>query len=407
MIDNKNYHVIGVSYKKANLDIRGLFNLSDLKLHSLFLEAKSINIEELLVISTCNRTELYGWCETHDELVELLCNHSDGKLDVFLKLGYKLSGNDAINHMFKVGTGLDSQILGDFEIIGQLRKGFNRSKRNNLINGRFERLINSVIHASKRIKTETQISSGATSVAFASVQYILNNVSDISKKKIVLFGAGKIGRNTCENLVKHTKNDHIILINRTKEKADKLAVKFPVKVKPYGELVAEIKDADVLITATSSSRPTITRDLIHNSKPLLILDLSIPRNVEASIDELVNINVIHLDELSQITDSTLKKRKKHIPQAELIISEVKEEFLSWLSHRKFAPTLKAFKERLTIHKQEKLNCSHNNFFSNKAEELAQKITGQIASFLKENPHKVNETITLINDLLQIKYQKND
>ena len=162
-----------------------------------------------------------------------------------------------------------------------------------------------------KIKNQTKLSSGATSVAYASVQYIIKNVKNISKKKIVLFGIGKIGRNTCENLLKHTKNEHIVLINRTKEKAEKIALKFPVLVKPYGELTSEISNADVLIVATSSSNPTITKDLIFNSKNLLILDLSIPRNVETQINELNKIKVVHLDELSQITDSTIEKRKKN------------------------------------------------------------------------------------------------
>ena len=124
--------------------------------------------------------------------------------------------------MFRVGSGLDSQILGDFEIISQLKLVPELLKKQGLLNPFIERLINAVIQASKRIKTETEISSGATSVSFASVQYILNNIRNSFKKNILLFGTGKIGRNTCENLVKHTKNEHITLINRTKTKLKKL-----------------------------------------------------------------------------------------------------------------------------------------------------------------------------------------
>ena len=120
--------------------------------------------------------------------------------------------------MFRVGSGLDSQILGDFEIISQLKVSARKSKASGLLNTYTERLVNAVIRASKRIKNETELSSGATSVSFASVQYIMNTVQNISEKNILLFGVGKIGRNTCENLVKHTKNSHITLINRTKQK---------------------------------------------------------------------------------------------------------------------------------------------------------------------------------------------
>ena len=407
MDNSKNCQVIGISYKNANLDTRGLFSLSDLQLHSLFLEAKEKKLDELMIINTCNRTEIFGWNNNTDDFINLLCKHSNGDIKTFEKYGYIITGKKAIKHLFRVGTGLDSQILGDFEIIGQIKQSLNRSKRLNLISGRLERLVNSVIHASKKIKNQTKLSSGATSVAYASVQYIIKNVKNISKKKIVLFGIGKIGRNTCENLLKHTKNEHIVLINRTQEKAEKIALKFPVLVKPYGELASEISNSDVLIVATSSSNPTITKDLIFNSKNLLILDLSIPRNVETQINELNNIKVVHLDELSQITDSTIEKRKKHIPKAELIINSNIKDYILWLSQRKFSPTLKSFKEQVTQLKKEKLNCPHNNFFSDKAEEIAEKITGQVASFLKENPNKVPETIDLINKFLKVESNKNE
>ena len=407
-MDNvKNCQVIGVSYKNADLDTRGLFSLSDIQLHSLFLEAKEKSFKELLIINTCNRIEIFGWNNNTDDFINLLCKHSNGDIKTFEKYGYILTGNKAIKHLFRVGTGLDSQILGDFEIIGQLKQSLNRSKRLNLVSGRLERLVNSVIYSSKKIKNRTKLSSGATSVAYASVQYIIKNVKNISKKKIVLFGIGKIGRNTCENLIKHTKNEHIVLINRTQEKAEKIGIKFPVIVKPYGELTTEINNTDVLIVATSSSKPTITKDLIFNSKNLLILDLSIPRNVDTQINELNDIKVVHLDELSQITDSTIEKRKKDIPKAELIINSIFKEYILWLSQRKFSPTLKSFKQQVTQLKKEKLNCPHNTFFSDKAEEIAEKITGKVASFLKENPNKVPETIDLINKFLKIESNKND
>ena len=144
-----------------------------------------------------------------------MCENTKGTVEAFQEVAYIYKNKDAISHMFRVGSGLDSQILGDFEIIGQLKHGAKQAKKEGLLNSYLERLVNSVIQASKRIKTETELSSGATSVSFASVQYIMNTVQNISEKNILLFGTGKIGRNTCENLVKHTKNSHITLINRT------------------------------------------------------------------------------------------------------------------------------------------------------------------------------------------------
>ncbi|MEK9612815.1 MAG: glutamyl-tRNA reductase, partial [Flavobacteriaceae bacterium] len=369
----------------------------DTQLHALFLDAKDLEIADLLVINTCNRTELFGWTENKKTLVELLCKHSGGDVNTFKKIGYTLSNEKGFSHLFRVGTGLESQILGDFEIIGQIKQSFYRSKKMGLAQGSLERLINAVIQASKRIKTETEISSGATSVAFASVQYILKNVPDISQKNVVLFGTGKIGANTCENLVKHTQNDHIVVINRTLERAQKIAGKFTLVVKPFGELAAAVHDADVLIVATGAQNPTLTKDLIHNDKPLLILDLSIPRNVEMEISEFPNIEVIHLDELSQITDATFEKRKKYIPQAEEILTEIKIEFLEWLNHRKYIPTLKAFKDKIALS-----NPQENKFEEERAsEQMAQKLTGQIAAYLRAHPNKAEETVNLLEEVFQL------
>ena len=277
-----------------------------------------------------------------------------------------------------------------------------------LAQGPMERLTNAVIQASKQIKTETEISSGATSVAFASVQYILKHVESISEKNILLFGTGKIGTNTCENLVKHTQNDHIVLINRTQERAEKIAGKFPVRVKPFGALTSAIHESDVLIVATAGQYPTITTDLIHSSKPLLILDLSIPRNVAAQVNDLENVTVVHLDELSQITDATFEKRKKYIPKAEAILEDVKSEFMAWLEHRKYIPALNAFKEKIALSKKEKQeveNYINNCFGFQRKQKIAQKITGQIAAYLRENPHQADETIELISNIFQLESEK--
>ena len=401
---NRRFYVVGVSHKTAAIEHRGYFSLSDSQLHALFLDAKEKGIQDLLLINTCNRTEIYAWTFSDTELVELLCTHSEGTPESFNKIGYSFEDEKGIHHLFRVGTGLESQILGDFEIIGQIKQSFYRSKKMGLAQRNLERLTNSVIQASKRIKTETQISSGATSVAFASVQYILNNVRDIAQKNILLFGTGKIGANTCENLVKHSQNDHIVLINRTQEKAEKIAGKFPVQVKPFGELTASILESDVLIVATSSQKPTITADLIHNKKPLLILDLSLPRNVDPLLKDRSNTQVIHLDELSQITDATFEKRKKFIPQAEDIIDEVKLEFLEWLEHRKYVPALKAFRDKLIIPKKSEKEVEQyiNNCFGyQKKQEIAQKITGHISSYLRENPRQAKITINLLTDVLEL------
>lgn len=406
---HNSFYCIGLSYQKADAHVRGKFSLSDTAQNAILETIRVENIGDgALIISTCNRTEIYGFAPHPCQFIKLLCDYSNGTAEEFEKVAYIHKNKDAISHLFKVGTGLDSQILGDFEIISQLKKGFKAAQGVGLVNGFMERLVNSVITASKRIKNETEISSGATSVAFASVQYILNNVSNISEKNILLFGTGKIGRNTCENLVKHTKNDHITLINRTKDKAEKIAGKFNLIVKDYENLTAEIQKTDVLIVATGAQRPTVTKKDIHTDKELLVLDLSIPENVSPDITDLENVSLVHLDALSQITDETLAKRKAHIPKAESIINEVKSEFIAWLETRKFAPTIKALKQKLTAMKNAELDFQRkklNDFDETQAEiitnRIIQKITTQFANHLKDENTTSEESVALIQKVFQL------
>lgn len=402
------FYSVGLSYKKADAEIRGKFSLDTLAKTRLLEQAKREGIQSLIVTSTCNRTEIYGYGEHPFQLIKLICENSHGSVEEFQKVGFVYKGIEAVNHMFRVGTGLDSQILGDFEIISQIKNSFAQSRSLGLINTFLDRLINAVIQASKKIKNETEISSGATSVSFASVQYIIKNVEDIRNKNILLFGTGKIGRNTCENLVKHTKNEQITLINRTKDKAQKLASKLNLIVKDYSELHIELQKADVVVVATGAQNPTIDKAILNLKKPLLILDLSIPKNVNEDVKELEGVTLIHMDHLSQMTDDTLENRKKHIPAAEAIIEEITSEFMSWTKARKFAPTINALKEKLNIIKNSELDFQSKkilNFNEEQAEiisaRIIQKITTHFANHLKDDNTMVDESIVWIEKVFQI------
>jgi len=401
------FYAIGLNYKKADANKRGRFSVPTKQIELLLKDAKDQGITSILVNSTCNRTEIYGFVSNASHLITLLCNYSEGTLEEFEDIGYVFKNAQAVDHIFNVGSGLDSQILGDFEIIAQLKKSFYRSKKMKLTDPFMERLVNSVIQTSKRIKNETEISSGVTSVSFASVRYILDNVKNITSKNILLFGMGKIGRNTCENLVKHTQNNHITLINRTRGNAEKIAGKFHLKVKDFADLTTEIHTADILIVATGASKPTITKNLIHTNKPLLILDLSIPKNVDENVLEHDQISLVHLDDLSKITDQTLHRRKQYIPQAQKIIQEIRNEFDQWLTTRKFVPTIKALKNKL-IQIQENEIASQRKKIKNFDEEqvllvsnhLIQKITNQVANHLKDHDES-NDRLTMIQEVFKL------
>ena len=405
---NNTFYAIGLSYQKANAKIRGSFSLCEDAKTALLNQAKQNGVESVIVTSTCNRTEIYGFAQHPYQLIRLLCDNTNGTVEEFQEVAYVYKNRDAVTHMFRVGSGLDSQILGDFEIISQLKISAIKSKKASLLNAFLERLVNAVIQASKRIKTETSISTGATSVSFASVQYILNEVENVSEKNILLFGTGKIGRNTCENLVKHTKNEQITLVNRTKNKAERIAGKFNLVVKDYGNLEEEINNSDILIVATGAQQPTVDKTILQNKKPLLILDLSIPKNVGENVLELDNVTLVHLDHLSKITDTTLENRKLDIPKAEQIIEEVKTEFNQWLETRKFAPTIKALKDKLNDFKFAEFDSQRKkipNFDEAQAEivsnNIIQKITNRFAHHLKDENQTTDESLELIKKVFQL------
>ena len=409
--DLTNFYVIGISYRNADLHTRGKFNLSKSQKIKILRKAKSFDINEILINNTCNRTEIYSFAKSSQVIVNLLCENSDGDHETFKQLGYVFENTEAINHIFKVGTGLDSQILGDFEIIGQLKNSFNLSKDNELIGSFMERLTNSVIQASKRIKTETKISSGATSVAYAAVQFIINEVDNVSNKNVLLIGTGKIGRNTCENLVKHTENKKITVINRSKKKAEMLGHKFDVLVKDFGEIYSEIEKADIIVLATGAEEPLIKNNLLKNKRNLLIVDLTIPSNIQ--IDKtLKNVRIVNLDDLSKVTHNTLSERRKHIPKANEIIEEIKREFLQWVYDRRYAPALKALKDKLI--KQQNAEMSSRKKKNGVAihdpslsYEMIHKITGQFAFYLKENPSKANDAMNIFNEVFQLDLQNHE
>jgi glutamyl-tRNA reductase len=236
----------------------------------------------------------------------------------------------------------------------------------------------------------------------------MKNVPDIGNKNILLFGTGKIGRNTCENLVKHTKNEHITLINRTKDKAEKLAGKLNLIVKDHSELHLELQKADVVVVATGAQNPTVDKAILNLKKPMLILDLSIPKNVHENVTEIEGVTLIHLDHLSQMTDETLENRKLHIPAAEAIIEVIKNEFMLWTKSRKFAPTIHALKEKLNAIKEAELNFQSKklaDFNEEQAEiisnRIIQKITTHFANHLKDEDTMVDESIEWIEKVFQI------
>ena len=400
------FYNVGLSYKKADVKVRGAFSLTKENQKLLLVEAKKKGIDGIFVLSTCNRTEITGFAKHPFELISLLIKYSNGTVEDFINVSNVYKNKDAVRHLFDIATGIDSQILGDYEIVGQLKQSFKLAKKLGTTNAYLERLMNLVLQASKDVKNNTKLSSGTTSVAYAAIQYIIDTVEDYNNKKILVYGLGEIGKNTCKNILEYTSNKNITLINRTLEKAIGFEQTHnDVAVADFSNLTDEIHATDILIVSTGANTPTVTKEHLKVGKELLIIDLSMPENVDITVKSELGITLINVDELSKITDKTIEIRKKQIPLAEKIIDKYKAEFNDWISHRKYVPAVNALKESLQAIQHDEIdfhsrkikdfNVEHAEFVTNR---MIQKITTQFVKHLKDEETSVDQSINVISKI---------
>jgi glutamyl-tRNA reductase len=311
----------------------------------------------------------------------LICSQTTGSKEVFTEIAYIKKGNEAIDHLFEVAAGLDSQILGDYEIVGQIKAAVKFSKQNGCIGSVMERLLNTMLQSSKAIKNQTGLSGGTVSVSFAAIQYVRDHVKKIAGKKILLLGIGKLGKNTCKNLVDYLGTKNITLINRTEEKAATLAGEFGLNHASFSDLPEQVDQADIIFVATASTEPIILSSQLEGKGNKIILDLSIPNNVAPAVKNLSNITLINVDELSKMKDETLGKREAEVPKAKAIIAEHVAEFIQWCDMRKHVPVLKAIKTKLKeIHNDPQVFPAYN---ITDAEDKIQRVINGTAFKMKE------------------------
>lgn len=410
----RKFYNVGLSYKKADVQTRGKFSISKENQVLLLQDAKSQGIDGIFVLSTCNRTEITGFADHPFQLIRLLCQYSHGTVDEFVKVSNVYKSSEAIHHIFKLATGLSSQILGDYEIVGQLKQSFKLAKKQETINAYLERLINLVIQASKRVKNKTKLSSGTTSVSYAAIQYLIENLPEYESKSILVYGLGKMGKHTCKNLAEYTKNKNVCLINRTNSKAvDFVNSHEDIRFAEFNNLSEEIAKADILIVSTGASEPTVTATHVANGKELLILDLSMPKNVASELNNRAEITLVDVDELSAITDKTLKVRQDEIPKAELIIDIYKDEFTEWLNHRRYTPAITALKESLEIIQENEIDFHKKkikDFDVDQAEIITsrfiQKITTKFVKHLKDENTSQVQSIEVMQKVFSLNTDKN-
>ena len=339
--------VVGLSHKSAPVNIREKFafnkeEYTDLSKNIL----KDKHIDELVVISTCNRTEIYFsahemyYSGAFNTLFHYLRSHVQDESGIESHF-FQYETKEAVIHLFNVVSGLDSMVLGEYQIVSQVKQAIHHAEQIGSAGKILKRLFHKALETGKEVRTKTGISNGAFSVSYAAVQKCSHIFEQLDNKKILLIGAGETGQLVIKNL--HKKGcENIQVANRTISKALELAEQFSGTVLELNDLEKGISEADIVVSSVSSKKPIINASMIQYStpeKPLVFIDLGVPRNIDPEIADKPNINLFNVDDLEEVVNDNLHKKQGYVKVAEEIISIKSSEFTTWLSAQNLSPVI--------------------------------------------------------------------
>jgi len=346
---------IGLNYKTAPVEIREKlsFNPNDLaEAMKQLKEQKSVL--ENVIVSTCNRTEIYAVVDQLHTgryyLKSFLADWFHMEIDEFASYIKYYENEDAVEHLYRVASGLDSMILGETQILGQVRNSFLLAQENNTVGTIFNHLFKQAITLAKRVHAETEIGSNAVSVSYAAVELAKKIFGDLTNKHVLILGAGKMGELAVQNLHGHGVKQ-ITVMNRTVEKAEQLAERFSGKAKSLVELQCALLEADIMISSTGAKSYVITKDLmeyvskLRKGRPLFMVDIAVPRDIDPAIDELDSVFLYDIDDLEGIVEANLEERKKAATQIEVMIEAEMVEFTKWLNTLGVVPVISALRQK--------------------------------------------------------------
>jgi glutamyl-tRNA reductase len=331
--------VAGVSFRKTTLEIRNKFALTTEHIKRIYADGSGKYPKDFFILSTCNRTEIYCTGNQPQTLLNLLADNTSASPNEVNEYAFVKTGDEAVKHLFRVAAGMDSQILGDYEIIGQLKIAFNLAKNHGCTSGYMEKLLNSALQSSRQVKSRTALSDGTTSVSYAVIQILKETIGGQNPMNVCLMGLGKIGTLTLKNLKHYLPQHKITIINRNESKAEFAAGEYHVDYAPFENQQQVLHSADILIVATGAEHAIISKNDLTSSTVKLIFDLSVPSNVHADVKEIPGLQHYNIDELSKIVNQSIEARRSEIPMAEAIIAEHFDEFRQW-EHRRAVYTSK-------------------------------------------------------------------
>tara|TARA_B100000427_G_scaffold327460_1_gene338248 strand:+ start:101 stop:1357 length:1257 start_codon:yes stop_codon:yes gene_type:complete len=392
--------LISINFKTSPIEVREKFYFQESEKMEFFeLLSSECPIEGLVILSTCNRTELYYEYENHigeeKKIFHLIMKclvkyktYSEG-LSPFVST--KNGTLEVSRHLFRLISGLESMIIGEFQIVDQLKDAFYFAKDKNVLGPILERMFQKSFETGKYVRSNTDIGKGAISVSYAAVEMI-SKTYDLTKTSFLCVGAGE----TSQLLVKHLLNKkvkNILITNRTELKGKRFAETYDLKTIPYNQMQKKINDVDIVVFSTSSEKPLISKkdiEKVYNSKKnksLLFIDLSVPRNINDDISSIGNIQLINIDNLKDIVNQNYNKRKAEIDKSQKIIDSFLNEFDEWANSRQLRPSILSIKNKIKIliqnnmnlkssienNNDENLNIKMNRIYNKLSDHLVKKI----------------------------------
>lgn len=417
------FGVIGISFKTAPIEIREQFSFSPDEI-AQFTKLLQIDkgLQGVVLLSTCNRTEIYfriEKCSTEEGYKYILRNLEYFKAykNELKKYFYFKEGDETIEHLFKVVSGIDSLVIGEDQIIGQVKDAFKYSLENNSIGPVLTRMFNKAFEAGKRVRTETAINKGSASVSSAAVVLCEKELGNLTKNNILLIGTGRTGELALQIFSKRGCKS-IYITNRTFSKAVNRAEKYNGIAFEIENLENYLPKCDVVLVATSSKTHLITKEMVQKSDlkrndKQLYIDLSVPRNISNDVAQIENAALYTVDDLQAVVSATSDKRKEAVSDAMEIIHLVKQEFIDWLSFMDLTPIILKIKNNFhEINKAELEGFLKNK--SNKDSEIVsdygKHITNKYARLFIRNLRSVSENgkkkefVELVNELFELQKQ---
>jgi glutamyl-tRNA reductase len=357
------FKAVSLSFKKAPLAIRELLSLDEAAcrrfLHTLHNE---LGLSDLLVLSTCNRTEVYYAAEgDRSREIILALGHLKDRADIGQFIPYfdlLTEADAAVQHLFEVAMGLDAQVVGDLQISNQVKTAYQWAADADAAGPFLHRLLHTVFFTNKRVQTETSFRDGAASVSYAALELVEELTADVANPKVLVVGLGEIGADVCRHLAASKAFNDITICNRTRGKAESLAEECGMNIVDFENLVPALKEADVIISSINRAEPFFTKELVQHLDVLsfkFFIDLSVPRSIAADVEQVPGVLVYNIDAIQSKASAALEMRLAAVPQVRAIIAESIAGLSEWSKEMMVSPIIQRVKASLEQLRQEELD----------------------------------------------------